>query len=174
MPKKKKQFPVLVTLLWCGVIAVPAFARAQEEAGFDVADSNFDGKISQRELKRYVAKRAPGFKQLDKLMHDLDTDSNGSLSLPEFVNCQKVLADLAPSRMPKSSGGLGDLADEGNGETARPIVEFAEHYEKIFAAEDPQLGETIPNVAAFDGDGNAFQLGQLKGKYAVLVFGCLT
>ena len=38
----------------------------------------------------------------------------------------------------------------------------------------PAVGTTIPNVELFDADGNPFRLGQLKGSYTVLVFGCLT
>ena len=162
----------LVALALCGVIAVPVFA--QEEGGFDVADSNFDGQISKRELKRYVSKRVPGFTLLDALMSHLDIDASDSLSELEFANREKVLADLKQRWMQKSAHDSVDRPGSEKSQTASPVVEFAEHYEKIFAAEDPQVGEKISNISAFDGDGNALQLGELNGRYAVLVFGCLT
>lgn len=38
----------------------------------------------------------------------------------------------------------------------------------------PRAGEVLPNVAAYEADGTPFRLHSLKGRYTVLVFGCLT
>ena len=38
----------------------------------------------------------------------------------------------------------------------------------------PDVGEMIPNVTVLDEHGDEFELWRLKGKYTVLVFGCLT
>lgn len=43
-----------------------------------------------------------------------------------------------------------------------------------FEREAPQIGDPLPDVTAFDADGNEFHLRSLKGNYTVLVFGCLT
>ncbi|HUG93299.1 MAG TPA: hypothetical protein VML55_20830 [Planctomycetaceae bacterium] len=38
----------------------------------------------------------------------------------------------------------------------------------------PDVGELLPDVAAFDADGQPLRLSSLKGSHTVLVFGCLT
>ncbi|MGB0579769.1 MAG: hypothetical protein ACPGVU_08730 [Limisphaerales bacterium] len=39
----------------------------------------------------------------------------------------------------------------------------------------PRVGETMPDVSAFDSNGKPFSLRQkTKGRHAVIVFGCLT
>lgn len=38
----------------------------------------------------------------------------------------------------------------------------------------PDVGEMIPNVTVLDESGDEYELWRLKGKYTVLVFGCLT
>jgi len=43
-----------------------------------------------------------------------------------------------------------------------------------FEATTPAIGEPMPELSAYDGDGGKFELGSLKGSYTVLVFGCLT
>jgi cytochrome oxidase Cu insertion factor (SCO1/SenC/PrrC family) len=43
-----------------------------------------------------------------------------------------------------------------------------------FGARGPAVGETVPDLSFFDADGKKLSLHSLKGKYTVLVFGCLT
>ena len=43
-----------------------------------------------------------------------------------------------------------------------------------FGNRGPAVGETVPDVSFFDADGKKLSLHSLKGKYTVLVFGCLT
>ncbi len=38
----------------------------------------------------------------------------------------------------------------------------------------PKVGEALPDVMVYDAQGRPFNLGVLKGDYAVIVFGCLT
>ncbi len=38
----------------------------------------------------------------------------------------------------------------------------------------PRVGSLLPEVSAFDEQGNEFSTGTLRGHYSVLVFGCLT
>lgn len=38
----------------------------------------------------------------------------------------------------------------------------------------PQVGTMLPDVSAFNDQGKTFSTRDLKGNYAVLVFGCLT
>lgn len=43
-----------------------------------------------------------------------------------------------------------------------------------FDRKAPAVGEQLPNLRAYNAAGEAIQLGELKGNYTVLVFGCLT
>ncbi len=43
-----------------------------------------------------------------------------------------------------------------------------------FDESSPAIGAALPAIAAYDADGNAMNLADLKGSYAVLIFGCLT
>ena len=43
-----------------------------------------------------------------------------------------------------------------------------------FDDHSPPVGSALPDVLAMDADGNEFRLGDLKGHYSVIVFGCLT
>ncbi|MBM4089831.1 MAG: hypothetical protein FJ276_10445 [Planctomycetes bacterium] len=38
----------------------------------------------------------------------------------------------------------------------------------------PKVGEKAPDIQLYDAEGRPFRLGQLRGHYTVLVFGCLT
>ncbi len=38
----------------------------------------------------------------------------------------------------------------------------------------PAIGATLPDIAAYDARGETLRLSTLRGKYTVLVFGCLT
>lgn len=37
-----------------------------------------------------------------------------------------------------------------------------------------KIGQAVPNLSVFDEQGGVFRLADLKGKYSVIVFGCLT
>ena len=52
--------------------------------------------------------------------------------------------------------------------------EWTERYDARFLKQDPQVGATMPEVSAFDSEGKPFQLSSTRGKYTVIVFGCLT
>jgi len=43
-----------------------------------------------------------------------------------------------------------------------------------FDRKSPAVGEQLPDLRAFNAAGETIQLGELKGNYTVLVFGCLT
>ncbi len=62
----------------------------------------------------------------------------------------------------------------GQQESQDEVVEFADRYERSFAKRDPKVGTSVADVSAYDEKGDPFSLNQVKGKSAVLVFGCLT
>ena len=49
-----------------------------------------------------------------------------------------------------------------------------ERVNRQFDASAPRIGESLPDIAGLNEDGQEFRLSDLKGQYAVLVFGCLT
>ena len=67
-----------------------------------------------------------------------------------------------------ASGGLSSnaMAQPGGRAWAERTLKFVEA--------KPTLGDRLPKVNAFDADGKKINLSDIKGSYAVLVFGCLT
>lgn len=51
---------------------------------------------------------------------------------------------------------------------------WAQLREAQFVRQTPAVGQSLPAIQVYDEHGNDFSLGQLKGSYSVLVFGCLT
>jgi cytochrome oxidase Cu insertion factor (SCO1/SenC/PrrC family) len=45
---------------------------------------------------------------------------------------------------------------------------------QLFNETSPDVGQPLPDLVCFDDEGNPFPLNELKGKYTVLLFGCLT
>ena len=56
----------------------------------------------------------------------------------------------------------------------RQVEEFVDRYEKMFANRPPVVGQALPDAAAFDESGDPFELSQTRGKFTVIIFGCLT
>lgn len=52
--------------------------------------------------------------------------------------------------------------------------EFVDKYNEKFLKRDPKIGTVLPEVSVFDENGKAMKLGSTRGKYSVLIFGCLT
>lgn len=132
-----------------------------QQGGMTEADANKDEAVDAAELKSYVSGKLPDFDRFDELMKELDKDGDGSLDETEFDarmrGIQAILQRPKPEAKPEKP------------------VEFAERYEALFAKRDPKLEATIAaDLAAFDGSGKPFKFQQARGKYAVIVFGCLT
>jgi len=53
--------------------------------------------------------------------------------------------------------------------TAQPGKEDPE-----FVKKSPSIGEPLPSLTVFTGDGKEFKTESLRGHYTVLAFGCLT
>jgi len=72
----------------------------------------------------------------------------------------------------------GVQAETTTGETnvRRPVADGSprQSMQGRFDASSPAVGQPLPDVAAYDADGNPMNLGNLKGHYSVIVFGCLT
>ena len=52
--------------------------------------------------------------------------------------------------------------------------EFVDKYNKKFLKKDPKIGAELKEVSVFDEQGKPLKLSNTRGKYSVLIFGCLT
>ena len=126
-------------------------ATSQESRRFKEADLDSNGNISRSEMKSYLKSKLPDFRHFNQLMPRLDQDNDKVLSPKEFAKRRQVATRLE-----------------------NHPVEFADRYNAQFEPVDPKLGSTIRDLVAFDENGKAININQLKGKYTVLTFGCLT
>lgn len=132
-----------------------------QQGDITAADTNSDNKVDAAELKTYVSGKMADFDRFDELMTELDKDKDGAISSDEFA--ERMTAIQAIMQRPKPA--------------AKPPAqaEWVEGFEKRFATRKPLLGETIAeDLAAFDGQGKEFRFAAARGKYTVVVFGCLT
>ncbi|MEM7457427.1 MAG: hypothetical protein AAF456_24040 [Planctomycetota bacterium] len=56
----------------------------------------------------------------------------------------------------------------------RSVPEFVESYNRRFLTQPPALGSELPDLTVFAEDGSEFEVSATRGRYTVLVFGCLT
>lgn len=77
-----------------------------------------------------------------------------------------------PVPAPMPPGGASEArqaSDDSNGR------DWQRSMNERFLEEDPKIGALIPDVSAYDAEGNKVRLREiLAGQHAVLVFGCLT
>lgn len=145
------------------ILLVAASPVLGQQGGMAEADANKDNKVDVAELKAYVLGKGVEFDRFDELMKELDTDGDGTINATEFegrmAGIQAVMQRPKPKPAAKPDGPL----------------EFTERYEQRFAKQKPLVGDTISaDLSAFDGQGKELQLGATRGKYTVIVFGCLT
>jgi hypothetical protein len=149
------------TLMGTFIVANCVIAEAQQ-GGFGEADADGNQKVSALELKEYVGGKMPGFDRFDELMTGLDSDGDGAISNAEFGKRMEIVRTIM-QREPRDGK---DKTDE--------IREFTERYDLEFAQHDPKQGAVMGDIVALDAQGNEFHLDSTRGKYTVIVFGCLT
>ena len=85
-----------------------------------------------------------------------------AMSLFLSLCCSVVIAQ--PGRGQQRSGG------PGGGGASRPGTPGSATLERAGL----KLGQNLPDLTIFDEQGGKFRLADVKGKYTVIVFGCLT
>ncbi|MGI9517270.1 MAG: hypothetical protein ACR2NP_09505 [Pirellulaceae bacterium] len=65
------------------------------------------------------------------------------------------------------------MQEEGE-QTEQLPHEWADKFDARFLPRKPTIGDPAPEVGGFDEDGYLFDLVSTRGKYTVIVFGCLT
>ncbi len=143
-------------------LLLPASA-AFAQGGLGEADADKDGKVDSKELKTYVSGKLADFDRFGELMTELDKDKDGVLSEEEFGGRMQAIQTIRQRPRPKPEP------------AKKESLEFAEMYEQIFSKKKPMPGDIVDaELSAFDENGNQFKFGQTRGKYTVIVFGCLT
>lgn len=116
-----------------------------------VLDQDGDGEISAEELAA-----AP------QMLKKLDRDRDGNITRDE-------LSTAFHEAMREQGGRPGQAAGtESRG--SRPGTRGASTLERAGL----EIGQTLPELTIVAADGQPFPLARLRGRYAVLVFGCLT
>lgn len=150
------------------VIVAPRFSLAQDDKPVDETtikrfketDTDSSGSISKEEFEADVKDKIDWFTKIDEFMNQLDSNSDGSISPKEFANRNKVLDAIL------------EMEEKENPE--KPVVEFAERFNRRYVKDKPAVGDTIEDLIGLDEFGNDLNFDDLRGKYVVLNFGCLT
>jgi hypothetical protein len=136
--------PALAVLVGTSAAQPPGRGGFGENPLIRALDRDGDGEISSRELKDASAS-----------LKRVDRNRDGQITMDE----------ARPSYGGSSSG-----RPTGGSRGGEPRSHGASTLERSGLA----LGQQMPDVTVFDANGDEFSLSSVKGKYAVLVFGCLT
>lgn len=145
----------------------PAKTDAQEteqdadQRRFNEADANSDGAISRDEFQKYVESKIPDFPAFDKLMAALDKNQDDAISPSEFADRQAAAQQALAQHQAEMAA-------------KQQTMEFADRFNQRFLGQDPKMGTEIKDLVAFDEEGNELDFADLRGKYTVINFGCLT
>ena len=122
-----------------------------------VLDQDGDGEISADELAA-----AP------RMLKKLDEDGDGSITRDELGAAfrEAMRQGGLPGAAPNRPGQPGNAGARGT----RPGTDGAATLERAGL----EIGQTLPELTILDADGQPFPLARLRGRYTVLVFGCLT
>ncbi len=118
-------------------------------------DANKDGKLTKGEIPEQA-------ERLQQMVKAADKNGDGEITKEELSEHLSTARGRGGRQQP--GGGFGGRRTQGGLGDPRAM----------FDANAPKVGERLPALTAYDDDGNEFQLGDLKGGYSVLVFGCLT
>ncbi len=139
---------ILATLMLC--------QTGFSQSIFNRFDTNKDGKLTKDEIPAEA-------RRLQQMLKDADQNQDGMLTEQEVA--QYITEFGGPGGGVGQPPGFGGRGQRGGGR-AGPDAQFGR--------EAPKIGDPLPNLTAYDANGNEFKLSSLKGHYSVLVFGCLT
>lgn len=164
---------LLLSVLITGLIGSTAFGQQRQRPG----QRQREGQV--RPDSREEA--------LDPVQKAIDTDGDGIISADEIVNASTRLQALDSNKdgtvsareIQAASGGNqnsgnqnGGGRDSGarGGGSSRPGTAGSSTLERAGL----KIGQPVPNLTIHDDKGGPFRMADLKGKYTVIVFGCLT
>lgn len=136
--------PALAVLAGTSAAQPPGRPGVGENPLINALDRDGDGEISSRELKDAVAS-----------LKRVDRNRDGQITMDEV----RSLSGRSPTGRPTGGSRGGGPGSSGASTLERSGL---------------ALGQPMPDVTVFNANGEKFSLSSVKGKYAVLVFGCLT
>jgi Ca2+-binding EF-hand superfamily protein len=139
--------------------------RPSPEAMFTRFDTNKDGKLTKDEIPQQS-------QRLLQMMKDADKDKDGAITQKELTQYLSGGGGQGGGQRP-GGGQAGGRPQPGGFGGGRPGAGGGGG-RSAFDANLPKVGTSLPNLIAYNADGKEFKLSEVKGKYSVLVFGCLT
>lgn len=156
----------------------------EAKAIMQAMDGDKDGAIQRAEFLKHAAPLLSEARLAESVFAGLDANANGALVMPEYLrvwgqwardgrkSAAERLAKKETAKRPASGGregrgrpGSGGRAGGPGGRSTGPV--------RLNQA-GLKVGSALPDLSVFDAEGKAFEMTSLKGKHAVLVFGCLT
>jgi len=134
-----------------------------EVAEVDIADSDSDGTVTTEELKEFLRSQ-----YFEAWAQKVDADQDGKISNKEFLLTQKTHEELL------AEGGFAIAAKSKNSKKKKESKTAVQMMNERFLARKPLIGTTVEDLYAYDEDGEEVDFESLRGKHAVIVFGCLT
>jgi len=139
-----------LSILWLTIL--PGDRPGAQEAGpsfspeelFDRFDQDGNRRVTTAEVSEPELLFAERF----------DSDSDGTVTESEI---NVAVKDAISAQSQRDSTGYSDRGPKA-----------------IFERSAPKVGDPLPELLAYDSQGEEFPLSSLRGSYAVLVFGCLT
>ena len=138
--------------------------EADEQEKFERCDIDGDNKITKEEFTAYLNNILDWFTKVDQAFTELDKNKDDVVSREEFAKRRAIVRKITSA----------DKAAERK--SKRPKAkEFADIYNEKFMQKKPDEGDIIPeDLTAFNEKGEKLSFKDLRGKYVVLNFGCLT
>jgi hypothetical protein len=142
------------------------------EAILSQFDTNKDGKLTKNEIPRES-------QRLQQMLKDADKNRDGVLTKQELT---QYLSNAEGRGGRQQQGGVqqsrgqrpGGGRSQPGGGFQRPEAGGGRSGGGSRGGNFIEIGQPLPNLTVYDSNGNEFKLSSLKGKYSVLVFGCLT
>ena len=160
----------IAVLAVSAVLTLPEIVAAQRKADsgglFSRLDKNGDGLLAADEMS---GERKELF---DRLVRRGDKNDDGKLTSEEFLAAVKNRGGVARPDRREGRGLNRPRPSQTQG--APPSQRSRSRASSGFGRSAPKIGDSLPEVSAFDAEGKEFNLSSLKGHYTVLVFGCLT
>ena len=103
-------------------------------------------------------------------MKPLLTSAAIALLIASFVSAQQVSAQQVNAQLQRLDGQNNRGVQRGSSKGGGPGTPGSNG----LAAAGLTVGQQLPDITVHDAAGKPFRMADLKGKYSVIVFGCLT
>ena len=162
-------------------------------------DDDKDGVVQRAEFIKHANVKFSDAELTGKVFAALDADSNKEIVVPEYLRIwgqwaraggqsaeeRFATANKEQVATKENSGEKRNAGGRGGPPEGRPggppdrgrggFGPFSGNGEPVrLNRAGLKVGSSLPDLSIFDANGKAFKTSSLKGKYAVLVFGCLT